>query len=351
MILPQKGKIIRCVGKNQIELTSLPVEKLRERQILIRTHLSLVSSGTELWDITRDKSAQEYPHKIGYCTVGTVEQVGPEVRQFAVGDRVFCTIGHREYGIVDVEASSPQSATKTWPIVKIPKDIAFEDAVYLILISVAFYAVTDGRTGLGDSLLNYGLGIVGNFVSQMAVSGGALPVVSLEPSPRRRQIAQGVGIPNVFDPSDDSTKGQLERMTDNRGFDVVIDSTGVKGVIYEAIQNAADFGRVVICGGMRENVLLDLDPIQRKNISLIGSRMPYTLQEGPRRDFVDVRRTIEKIFAYIKEGKIKASSLTTHVVTPQDAISLYYEIRENCDCGLGIAIDWTTKNGANKWIS
>ena len=343
MNLPRNGKIIQCVGKNKIEISDQPVGKPNDHQILVQSNCTLISTGTELWDIDRNKPAHDYPHKIGYCTIGTVVQTGSSVSRFDVGDRIFCTLGHREYGIVDIEEYPSGSTAKTWPVVKIPQDISSQDAVYLILISVAFYAVTDARTGLGDSLLNYGLGIVGNFVSQIATLAGALPVVGLEPSPKRRLIAEKMGITNVFDPLDDSTVKTIREITEDHDFDVVIDSTGVEEVICEALQNAADFGRVVICGGIRENVLLDLYYVQRKNISLIGSRMPFILQEGPKREFVDVKRVIKKIFAYIRAKRIKASSLTTHVITPEDAITLYSEIRQNRDTALGVVIDWIGK--------
>ena len=58
-------------------------------QLLIRTHVSLISPGTErAFFLSLPNTTQNYPFAAGYCNVGEVVACGDQVSGWRIGDRV-----------------------------------------------------------------------------------------------------------------------------------------------------------------------------------------------------------------------------------------------------------------------
>ena len=89
------------------------VRSLRVRtQLLVRTHKSLISSGTETSILSGHSDANSHWHKAmvypchpGYSMVGTVEEVGSAVSHIRVGDRVTALREHRSYVVAEASRS------------------------------------------------------------------------------------------------------------------------------------------------------------------------------------------------------------------------------------------------------
>ena len=77
-------------------------------EILIRTHYSGVTNGTERHSLMNDFGRTNYPCHAGYQHVGVVEAVGNRVETFAEGDVVFLGVhgGHRGWHLVNVETTN-----------------------------------------------------------------------------------------------------------------------------------------------------------------------------------------------------------------------------------------------------
>src|SRR5438093_9947032 len=87
---------ITIPAREQAEL--LPIERdprpLGPRDVAGRTLASLISAGTELASAYRGDS---FPRVPGYAAVFEVEDVGSEVTDLRVGERLFCMGPHRSY--------------------------------------------------------------------------------------------------------------------------------------------------------------------------------------------------------------------------------------------------------------
>ena len=102
-----KQRQILFTGLRQLEVVENELPALAAGQVLIRTEVSLMSTGTENicfnrlfapgthWD-----NWVKYPFEPGYSTIGVVEEVGPNVTLVKVGDRVAHRRGHASYHIV-----------------------------------------------------------------------------------------------------------------------------------------------------------------------------------------------------------------------------------------------------------
>ena len=81
-------------------------------QILIRTHYSGITNGTERHALMGDFGyGGGYPGRHGYQHVGVVEAAGSQVQAFTEGNIVFFGhyVGHRGWHIVEVGAGDPNS--------------------------------------------------------------------------------------------------------------------------------------------------------------------------------------------------------------------------------------------------
>ena len=147
------NQIIQNLNDGKTSLAEVPVPLCNSRSVLIQTTHTLVSLGTEkmLVDfgkgsflqkakqqpdkvkeviakvktdglaptIAAVKNKLEQPIPLGYCNVGTVIEVGRDVTEFKVGDRVASNGPHAEY------VSVPKNL-----VAKIPEGVSDEQAAF-----------------------------------------------------------------------------------------------------------------------------------------------------------------------------------------------------------------------------
>lgn len=210
-------------------------------RLLVQTMVSTVSAGTELSVLRR--SAQpgaldvEYPGEppytrpqirqwmrgspeptpslpgkfsLGYSLAGRVIEVGSDVPDIAVGDLVACA-GSQDAHHADVVAVT---RLLTSPL---PSGLDPNAAGFVAPGGVAVEAVRRTECRLGESVVIFGLGLLGLMAVQVARTAG-LTVIGFEPSPERREAARRLGVEDVIDP------------TLPEAHDFVMDRTGGFGV-------------------------------------------------------------------------------------------------------------------------
>ena len=156
-------QIIQNMKNGVTEIVDVPIPKIKPGHILVKTGASLVSSGTErmlvefaeknlvgkaksrpdlfkqvLQKAQRDgilatlESAfnrLDQAIVLGYSSSGTIVEIGKEVDQFSVGDRVVCAGGgyavHAEYALV------PKNL-----VAKLPDSVTFEEGAFATIVQL-----------------------------------------------------------------------------------------------------------------------------------------------------------------------------------------------------------------------
>jgi len=175
--------------------------------------------------------------RMGVDFAGTVEAVGSQVTEFAVGDRVF---GGQNGAFAEYLTVGEDSA-----VAAMPDDLAFEPAGTVGIAGVtALQALRDhGRVEAGDRVLvNGASGGVGTFAVQIAKSMGAQ--VTGVCSTRNVGMVRALGADRVIDYTQENYLEGDER------YDVVIDAVGNNSPQANARVVAAG-GRIVIVGGLK----------------------------------------------------------------------------------------------------
>ncbi len=152
---------------------------------------------------------------LGMDFAGVVETVGPEVRSFLPGDRVFGLLRWRELGAHAEYVCVPEASY----VAKMPVGLTFEEAV---VGEGAFYAYASLETlGLerGQRILIYGAsGAIGTAAVQLARSMGA--DVTAVVATRHVDLARSLGAARVID----YTAEDFTRIGET--FDCVLDAVG-----------------------------------------------------------------------------------------------------------------------------
>lgn len=178
--------------------------------------IKIVSSGINFVDIYFRKGVYPAPPPIvlGSEGAGTVEAVGPDVKNVAIGDRVAYAMARGSY--------AEYAVVPAWQLVKIPASVDFETAAAALLQGMTAHYLTHSTYPLkpGDScLIHAAAGGTGRLVVQMAKMLGA-HVFATVGSEEKAKLAKEAGADEViiYTKEDFTTKA--------KGVHAVYDSVG-----------------------------------------------------------------------------------------------------------------------------
>lgn len=168
------------VGRRQLELRDEPLAEPGPDEVLIRTRVSALSVGTEMWRYVNGGHYGGEGSACGYNSAGVVVAVGPEVTEFQPGDVAFAPEPHAELLLV-----------KAHRAIRVPAGIDLEAAAFSYLPTLGLHALRSAQYTAGENVLVIGQGIVGVLAAQVARMVGAR-VVAFETDPARRGVADAV---------------------------------------------------------------------------------------------------------------------------------------------------------------
>lgn len=224
----------------------------RPGQLLIEVRVSMVSPGTELGGVKRRREVpgtKPWERPFGYTNAGVVVGKARGCTEFEVGDRVSGMGGG--YALHATYACVPQNLCA-----KIPDTVTYEEGAANHLAATALHAVQRGRIHIGENVVVAGLGIVGQFVCQIAKAAGAY-VLGMDRLPSRVRIAEETGIHHALNVAEIDPGTIAAEFTGGHGMDCGViafggDATSAFQQIHAMLKTAPDthkMGRIVIVGG------------------------------------------------------------------------------------------------------
>jgi threonine dehydrogenase-like Zn-dependent dehydrogenase len=211
--------------------------------------------------------------RLGHEFVGTVEEVGPDVRSVRAGDRVLvsgvigcgrCTAcraldpvqchnsGTRVFG-TQLDLAGGQAEAVGVPaadasVLAIPDGITPEQAVLLTdILPTGFLGARRADITPGDTVVVIGLGPVGVFALQCAQLYGPSRILAVDMVPDRLARAAELGAEPI-DASDGGTIARVLQATGGRGARAVIEAVGSDQTMNDALFCAAPGGTVSVVG-------------------------------------------------------------------------------------------------------
>ena len=257
-------------------------------QVLVRTRMSAISSGTEMLaygghvpqnmaldaNIASLQGSFSFPFKYGYACVGIVEEIGAGVDAGWLGRSVFSFHPHE----------SAFTAT-TEELIPIAEDVPLDNAIFLANMETAVNFLLDGRPLMGESVGVFGLGIVGLLTTALLARFPLAALVTFDRYPARRAAALELGAAASFDPAAENAIEQATELMKARsgaeGADLVYEISGSPRALDQAIALAGFDARVVIGSWYGDKpVELDLGGrFHRSRIRLLSSQVSTVTPE------------------------------------------------------------------------
>lgn len=265
-------QVLQSLRTGVTELADVPPPGVGRGHLLVRTTTSLVSAGTERMVVEFGKAsligkAMQQPERVqavldkvrtdgfaetfdavsrkldqplalGYCNVGRVVEVGPDVRDFAAGDRIASNGKHAEVVSVPVNLAA-----------RIPENVSDEAAAFTVLGAIALHGIRLGSPTLGEVFAVSGLGLIGLLTVQLLRAHGCR-VLGLDFDPARLELARQFGAETVDLSTGIDPMQRAMAMSGGYGVDGVIVTASTKSseVIHQAAQMCRKRGRIVLVG-------------------------------------------------------------------------------------------------------
>lgn len=239
------------------------------------------STGMNFLDVMISLGQVPFFHKIGIECSGIVTAVGSNVKHMYPGSRV-CAMAKGAYAnFVRV----PQHR-----VAKIPDSLGFTEAASLpVVFCTAHYALSDiGRLSEGESILIHAAaGGVGQAAILLAQEAKAEIFVTVGSQDKKDLIMQTYSIAesHIFSSRDTSFQQELMIMTNQKGVDVVLNSTAGE-ILRQSWQCLARLGRFIEIGkrdlvqnsNLEMGKFLDSVSFSGFDLGVLADAKPYVFQ-------------------------------------------------------------------------
>jgi threonine dehydrogenase-like Zn-dependent dehydrogenase len=180
---------------------------------------------------------------LGNQWVGVITEVGSDVKDYQVGERVCGYGGVRETHIVN--------AIDNFYLLKMPETMSWKSAVCFDPAQFALGGIRDAHVRAGDRVAVIGLGAIGQLAAQLAKIAGASYVAVIDPIEKRREVALRAGADEAFDPISLDVGLELKKATNKMGVDVVIETSANEFALQQALRGLAYGGTIAFVGWAR----------------------------------------------------------------------------------------------------
>jgi len=384
-------QIVRCVidRGGSVRLDEVPKPVCNENEILVSNKYSLISIGTEMQmakmdtagavsttlkddkmkntvlnmfksmkpidfiRVVKEELTKGYP--MGYSGSGEIVEVGSQVEGVNVGDRVsYAGSGHADFVKV------PKNL-----FVKLPESVNYKEGAFVTLGSIAMQGIRQGKLGLGETIVVYGLGLVGLITSQILNAYG-FKVIGIDVDDEKIKSAHDFGAELCFNSKQglDTISERINEYTEGYGVDCVIicaasmkDST----IVNHAAEVCRRNGRIVVVG----KVGLDLE---RKEIYNKELELTISCSYGPGRydDQYEIKgidypygyvrwtenRNMLEFLELIKRGKVSIDPFITDVVSINTAEETYKKIQKDVEYNpIGVLLKYNKDKDDSKVLT
>ena len=366
-------QVLQNLSNGETTFVNVPCPKGAEGLLLIASHNTLVSAGTERMLVDFGKAnlvgkARQQPDKVkmvldkvktdglfptidavrskldqplplGYCNAGVVLESGAD--DFSVGDRVVSNGNHAEV----VRVSKNLCA-------KIPEVVDDELAAFTVLGAIGLQGIRLAKPTLGESVVVSGLGLIGLMTVQMLRANGCR-VLGIDLDSARCELARQFGAEVV-----DLSKGEdpiavAQAFSRGRGVDAVIVAAATQSdeVMHKAAKMCRKRARIVLVGVVGLN--LRRDDFFKKEITFqvsasYGPGRYDSNYEEKGQDYPvgfvrwTEQRNFEAVLDMMAAGTLDVKPLITHRYKIDDAVEAFGLLNDSS--ALGILLEYPVQD-------
>ncbi len=328
-------------GTNHMVKKELPVPTPKENEVLIKVDVVGIC-GSDVHYYKHGNIGDfvvEGDFILGHECAGEVVQVGTDVKNLRVGDRValepgktcgkceFCKSG--KYNLCpDVEffATPPFHGVLTNYVThpedmcfKLPENVSNMEGALVEPLAVGLHATSLGEVGLGDTVIVFGSGCIGLVTLMSAKARGASKVIVVDVLENRLKTALKLGADHVINAKDVDLISTVNELTDGKGADVVIETAGADVTVKQTVDVVKIGGTIVLVG------MTAKDEVSFNFMRLMG-------KEG----------VVKTIFRYRNLYPVAINAIASGTIKVKDIVSHQFAFDQTKE-----AFDFVSENAAN----
>jgi 2-desacetyl-2-hydroxyethyl bacteriochlorophyllide A dehydrogenase len=318
-------KAVQLVEIGQpLQMRQVPPPAVGERDVLVRIKAAGICH-SDVHYRAGTSPVGPLPQTLGHEIAGVVEQVGPQVTNVKVGDRVclhymvtcgecyYCSTGNEQFCVQGEMLGKHRHggyaeyiALPARGVVPLPDEVPFEHGAVLMCSSAtSFHALRKAGLKPSETVAVFGAGGLGMSAIQLARALGAWEVYAVDINQGKLEVAEKLGAVPV-----NATQGdpmaEIRRLTGGRGVDVALELIGLPLTMGQAVRSLGIFGRAVIVGVSGQPFEIDsYRELIGKEAEVIGCS-DHLLQELP------------LLLEFARRGSLDLSQVVTRTV-PLDA--------------------------------
>lgn len=374
-------QIVQSLKTGSTEIIEFPVPKIKPGHILIQSTYSLVSIGTERSTVTGTKQslisrAKKNPEKIlkllelvknngikktissisnqidqffplGYCNSGIVIEVGDNINDIKIGDRVVSNGPHAE--IVSV----PRNL-----VCKIPKVVSEKHASFTVIGAIALQGIRLCKPTIGEYIVVIGLGLVGIMTVQILKANGCR-VIGVDIDQKKCDLAASYGAKTINSKNVSDIDKLIYNLTSSGADGVIITASNSDNkIISDAARMSRKRGRIILVGVV--GLSIDRSEFFKKELTfqVSASYGPGRYDDNYELKGIDYpkpyvrwteNRNFESILNLMEDGLLNVENLISQEIELDNFKEIYNSI-SNTD-SIGSIIKYPVNNTIKKNIS
>lgn len=316
-----KNRAVFMQGTNNMTFKDVEMPKLSEKDVLVKIDtVGICGSDVHYYQHGRiGDFIVNGDFILGHECAGEVVEVGSEVKNLAVGDRVcmepgktcgkceFCKEG--KYNLCpDVEFfATPPYHGVLQNYVKHPEDMCFKlpdnvsnmEGALVEPLAVGLHAASIGEVKLGDTVVIFGTGCIGLVTLLSCKARGASNIIVVDVLENRLKMAEKLGATSVINAKETDVIKEIESLTDGKGANVVIDTAGAEATVKQTVDVVKRGGVIVLVG------MTPKDEVSFNFMKLMG-------KEGEVRTIFRYRNLYPVAINAIASGSINVKQIVSH---------------------------------------
>lgn len=269
------------------------------------------------------------PMVLGHEAAGTIVEVGGQVTNLKVGDRVCMEPGIPDpnsratrLGLYNLDpavrfwATPPIHGCLTTTVVhpaaftfKLPDNVSFAEGAMVEPLAIGMHAANKARIKPGDLAVVLGAGPIGMVTALSALAGGCSRVLITDVQQPKLDLAATLGPITPVNVAKESLTDLVHKLTDGWGADLVFECSGSEKAIASVFEPLCPAGRVVLVGMPGKPIPIDIVAAQVKEAS-IETIFRYA-------------HVYPRALALMASGKINVKPLITDTFAFKDSIQAF----------------------------
>lgn len=331
-------KAARIYGKEDVRIEDIEVPIVKSDQVKIEVAWTGIC-GSDLHAYYHEVGISMTPHPItgrsvpltlGHEFSGVIAEIGKDVTDFKVGDRVVVEpliyekddyfVKQGKYnladnvgfiGLNDDGGFAEVAVIDSSKVHKLPDTVSLEEGALIEPTAVAFQSVKASNFKAGNSAIVFGAGPIGLLTIISLKAAGATSIIAVDISNERLEKAKEVGATLAINSMEESVEDKVASLYE-RGMDFAFEAAGAQPTFTSAMNVLKKGGQLMILSIFTQPIEVNALDIVVKEINISG--------------FLGYRHVFPEVIDMVAAGQMDVKKVITKKISLDDLVKEGLEV-------------------------